>query len=119
MASAPEIPELPEPTKRAEFARIRKRITAALAKHKIGILPAALDAIALEMWGILEDDRATSSTLLGMSHDQYGPLDDDKILRTQIAIEIREDLKPLLCRINGREFVLDKTTRPKRTLKKP
>ncbi len=103
----PPLPVESDPTTRPEYLRIRASIKAVLREDRIGLFDAALDKITLAMFRILEGDRATSSTLLGLAFEQFAPLDQDKVRRIQQVIEGRIDLRPGLCVYGGREIDLN------------
>ena len=105
--SAPPVARDPNPTARPEYKRIRRAVLRALARpgSKLGLFSDVVDEIALALFRMIEDDRATSSALLGKAFEQYAPLDADKVRRIQGVIENRVDVDPRrgVIAINGYE----------------
>ncbi len=73
-------------------------------RAKVGVLPATIDALAQDMWGVLEAERGLSVLLMLTAHDHFGPFDEKKIQALARCMEQREEHAPGKCRVGPEEF---------------
>lgn len=92
---------------RVEIAWIRRKLAATLRASKVTVMPATVDALAEKVWQICQIERASCALILAAAHDQYGPLDDDKIERVQLIMELHDEPAPGKCSIGGMEISRD------------
>lgn len=93
-------------SKRPERVWIKAKLRAVLAKQRVGLLPAAVDALVDEVWSICQDERAVSVLLMLTMWEHYQPITDHKMQSLARVIELREEHAPRKCRIGGEDFAL-------------